>query len=81
MTSGDENQKRKNKMKTHQVGAKVKGEYYGEKYSGVVTYGRPHTMNDSYLHFVKLDAPIIVFSAEREAIVITSGKENTIFPI
>ena len=65
-------------MKIYQVGEKVKGQYYGEKYTGVVEYGRPHTMNDSYLHFVKLDAPIIVFGAQRDGIVITSGEENTI---
>jgi hypothetical protein len=65
-------------MNIYEIGTKVTGEYYGEKYSGIVDYGRPHTMNDSYLHFVKLDVPITVFGAERQAVVITSGKENTI---
>ena len=72
------NRNRNRKMKIHKVGEKVKGEYYGENYSGVVDHGRPHTMNDSYLHFVKLDAPITVFGSHRDGIVITSGKENTI---
>lgn len=76
--ANDENKKPKQKMNIYEIGTKVTGEYYGEKYSGIVDYGRPHTMNDSYIHFVKLDVPITVFGAERQAVVITSGKENTI---
>ena len=66
------------KMNIYKDGAKVKGQYYGVKFTGVVKYGRPHTMNDSYLHFIDLDTPIIVFGEERDGIVLTPGGENTI---
>lgn len=65
-------------MNIYKDGEKVKGLYYGVKYTGIVKYGRPHTMNDSYLHFIDLDTPITVFGAEREGIVLTTGGENTI---
>jgi hypothetical protein len=77
----DKNQKPKTKnkkMNIYKDGEKVKGQYYGVKFTGVVNYGRPHTMNDSYLHFIDLDTPIIVFGAERDGIVLTTGGENTI---
>ena len=74
----DKNKKQKPKMNIYKDGEKVKGQYYGLKFTGVVNYGRPHTMNDSYLHFIDLDTPIIVFGAERDGIVLTTGGENTI---
>jgi hypothetical protein len=53
------------------IGARVQGVYYGQPYTGTVSYARPHTMNLSYMHHIDLDAPITVFSAERDSIIVS----------
>jgi hypothetical protein len=61
-----------------EVGQKVKGIYYGQEYTGFVNYCRPHTINDSFMHFVTLDNPIEVYGNSRNQVVVSSDSENTI---
>ena len=58
------------------IGDKVKGVYFGQEYAGTVTYARPHTMNQSYKHYIELDAPITVFSDTRERIIVSIWEPN-----
>jgi hypothetical protein len=58
-------------QKPFSVGDKVKGVYHGQKYTGVVSYARPHTMNQSYMHHIDLDAPITVYSDVRDRIIVS----------
>ncbi len=58
-------------QKPFSVGDKVKGVYHGQPYSGVVSYARPHTMNQSYKHHIALDKPITVYSTERNSIIVS----------
>jgi hypothetical protein len=44
--------------------------YHGHPYTGTVEYTRAHTINQSYKHHIVLDAPITVFSAIRERIIV-----------
>lgn len=67
-----------NSVKIFREGNKVKGRYYEQPYTGVVFYARPHTMNDSFMHFINLDMPIEVFGNERNSIVVQTHSENTI---
>ena len=57
-------------QKPFSVGDRVCGVYYGQPYTGTVEYARPHTMNQSYKHHIVLDAPITVYSALRERIIV-----------
>jgi hypothetical protein len=57
--------------RTYQVGEAVKGTYFGQPYQGVVSYARPHTMNNSYKHHIALSAPITVFGTERDSIIVS----------
>lgn len=64
------------------IGDKVQGVYYGQTYTGIVDYARPHTMNQSYKHHIALDKPITAFNATRDRIIIsiweTTESGNTI---
>jgi len=71
--------------RTYEVGTSVKGIYHGQPYRGVVTYARPHTMNQSYMHHIALDQPLTVYGATRspgECIIVAvwepTPKGNTI---
>jgi hypothetical protein len=64
------------KQKPFKVGDKVKGVYYGQPYTGTVSYARPHTMNLSYMHHIDLEQPIMVFSAERDSIIVSIWEPN-----
>ena len=44
------------------IGTNVKGEYFGEQYTGVVFESRPHTLNSGILNFVQLDNPVVIFN-------------------
>jgi hypothetical protein len=57
--------------KPFSVGDKVQGVYYGQPYTGMVDYARPHTMNQSYKHHIVLDEPITVFKATRDRIIVS----------
>ena len=57
-------------QKPFSVGDKVQGVYHGQPYTGTVEYARSHTMNQSYKHHIVLDAPITVYSAVRERIIV-----------
>lgn len=63
-------------QKPFNVGDRVKGVYFGKEYTGTVEYARPHTMNMSYKHHIVLDAPITVFSAERDRIIVSIWEPN-----
>jgi hypothetical protein len=71
-----------NQQRPFSVGEKVKGVYHGQPYTGVVSYARPHTMNQSYKHHIDLDSPITVYSTERDRIIVSiwepSESGNTI---
>ena len=41
------------------VGDKVSGTYYGGTFTGTVVYARPHTLNASYKHHIKINADLI----------------------
>lgn len=58
-------------QKPFSVGEKVKGVYFGQPYTGVVTHARPHTMNMSYKHHIELDSPVTVFGAQRDSIIVS----------
>lgn len=58
-------------QKPFSVGDKVKGVYHGQSYSGVVSYARPHTINQSYKHYIALDNPIMVYSYECDNIIVS----------
>ena len=62
---------------TLQVGQRVAGNYMGAfPYRGTVTAFRGHTMNHQIaLVFVDLDAPIEVFGAERDSLVINASND------
>jgi hypothetical protein len=62
--------------KPFSVGARVKGVYYNQPYTGTVVYARPHTMNLSYKHHIQLDAEITVFSATRDRIIVSIWEPN-----
>ncbi len=58
--------------RVHQVGERVKGDYFGQPYVGVVTSdSRPHTMNSSYMHFIDLEQPITVYGEPRKSIIVS----------
>jgi len=62
----------------YEVGEKISGQYYGEKFIGVVTNTRRHSMNFEQTEIsVKLKNKITVFGTERETITlsITDGAE------
>ena len=63
-------------QKPFPVGARVQGVYFGQPYTGTVSYARPHTMNLSYKHHIDLDAPITVFSAKRDSIIVSIWEPN-----
>jgi hypothetical protein len=63
-------------QKPFSIGDKVKGLYFGKEYTGTVTYARPHTMNQSYKHYIELDTPITVFSAQRDSIIVSIWEPN-----
>ncbi len=49
------------------VGTNVKGEYFGEEYTGVVFESRHHTLNSGIMNFVELDSPITIFNNPDDA--------------
>lgn len=63
-------------QKPFSVGARVKGLYFNQPYTGTVDYARPHTINQSYKHYIVLDAPITVFSAQRDRIIVSIWEPN-----
>ena len=58
-------------QKAFKVGDRVQGVYHGHPYTGTVEYTRAHTINQSYKHHIVLDAPITVFSATRDRIIVS----------
>ena len=63
-------------QKPFSIGARVKGVYYNQPYTGTVVYARPHTMNQSYKHHIHLDEEITVFSAKRDTIIVSIWQPN-----
>ena len=61
------------------IGTKVKGVYYGCEYTGEVYHVRPHTLNDSIKHYIKLDNPIFPLGSEepRDEIIVNTFDDNT----
>ena len=59
------------KQRPFRIGERVKGVYHGQHYSGVVDFARPHTMNLSYLHYIKLDEVITVYGDPRDRILVS----------
>lgn len=68
-----------------QAGEKVQGMYHGVSYAGMVAFGRVHTMNQSYKHYIDLSAPIVVHGATRTEIIVSIWEPvesgNTIEPL
>ena len=66
----------KTKEKICEAGTKVFGSYYDVPYTGTVESGRPHTLNDSWEHTIRLDKPIRVFGNERDVILVRIWEPN-----
>ncbi len=54
-------------------GSRVKGQYYGEIFYGVITDYRYHNMSHQIIYNVKLDHPIMIFGNTRDEILLTVG--------
>jgi hypothetical protein len=55
-----------------EAGQQVSGEYYGQKFHGVITEQRALTVrtDGAFERFIDLSAPITVFGTERNSIVV-----------
>jgi hypothetical protein len=61
-------------FKLFDVGTKVSGTYYGIAYSGIVRERRPHSINNSVIHFVDLDNQIEVYGDKRMSLCVSTGE-------
>jgi hypothetical protein len=58
-------------QRVFQVGERVRGIYHGVAYIGTVAFGRAHTLNSSYKHYIDLDTPIVLYGATRTEIIVS----------
>lgn len=58
------------------VGTKVRGEYHGKAFIGVVTESRGHTMNRSMLYSIDLDETIMLYQTECNRILFATNEPN-----
>lgn len=73
------------KQRIFQAGEQVQGVYHGVPYTGTVAFGRVHTLNQSYKHYIDLHSPIVVHGATRTEIIVSIWEPvesgNTIEPL